>query len=495
MGYRVVGERDLEDEMDIDGYIDMAIGKSPSPDHVNTEEMDRPATPPPPTPPVDKSLDLMVVDAPPPQTENVIDDRIDRLPPSASITRSGDDHDRPMTPPLPESPTRSNDALHPLETKNDDVSQSSQSAETQTRAYRAAIALLSQTLIGSTAGPGAVEVQASALDPSSAPIIESSESAEVVKQVKVDVPIDIPDLVRQTDVEPDLHLASPGSCEPFIESTAESSEQRQWSKPRWTNAEPIAPHFYVPPIPIQAPAPTPEEQGKKSLLDRMIRPGTVGEERQPNLSGDTSSGGLLGRMGLTSYKPSPGSETPPATVQDAFKDAVSLSATKSPQTEDIKPLAESQIQPQFRPHSNSGHPLSISTSAPISMTKLPSTSSSTIIDPVPADYQALSQISSSFLSILITQSRLSSSPILQNHVIAFTAGHIPLKPKLSELIVVLGGNVVSEGMIRGNPAKVMFVVHPFGWEGYRTRKVNGVSHVGILDFLDLVRARIGGVAA
>jgi hypothetical protein len=80
-------------------------------------------------------------------------------------------------------------------------------------------------------------------------------------------------------------------------------------------------------------------------------------------------------------------------------------------------------------------------------------------------------------------------------VIAFTAGHIPLKPKLSELIVVLGGNVVSEGMIRGNPAKVMFVVHPFGWEGYRTRKVNGVSHVGILDFLDLVGARIGGVAA
>ena len=104
-------------------------------------------------------------------------------------------------------------------------------------------------------------------------------------------------------------------------------------------------------------------------------------------------------------------------------------------------------------------------------------------------HKATIQVSSSILNLLIAQTQLTSPLRLSSYVIAFAAGHIPFKAKLSEFIIALGGVVLEEHQVREMRGR-RYIIHPAGEGGAGT--VDGLEEVDVLSFLAIVGAKIRG---
>jgi hypothetical protein len=102
------------------------------------------------------------------------------------------------------------------------------------------------------------------------------------------------------------------------------------------------------------------------------------------------------------------------------------------------------------------------------------------------------EFTSLLLDITIAQTRSATSQHLASHSIAFTGRPIPFKDKLIELIEGLGGNILDHSQLRALPIGKRYIVHPPGY--VRVGKVNGVEHMDVLAFLELVRDKIRGSA-
>jgi hypothetical protein len=106
-------------------------------------------------------------------------------------------------------------------------------------------------------------------------------------------------------------------------------------------------------------------------------------------------------------------------------------------------------------------------------------------------HKATIQVSSSILNLLIAQTHSTSPLYLSGCVIAFAAGHIPFKAKLSEFIIALGGVVLEDYQVREMRGR-RYIIHPIG-EGDGGMD-DGLEEVDVLGFLEIVGNKIANFA-
>ena len=349
---------------------------------------------------------------------------------------------RPITPPLTDRPPSQypTHSTSPLRTEAEDM------YHTQTEAERAAIALLWRTLTSDTQPTGA--------ESGSAPDAENTQAEDTA------IPTPISERSRSPSVQPERGEDTGTSLLDWVES-------RTGAVPR---EEPeVAKQVSLP-------------SGKmKPLLDRM-KTGTI---LPAQLSSDATAGSdaipVPGTGAQAGSPPVIGLEEQVSTNAEPKADiptdstAATITKFSPPTSSDSRtPLLPTESEPE---HNQEPPP------------PLPTTSNPTTI------HQSTWRVGSSLLNLLIAQSLSISSKPLTGHLVAFTGGHFPYKAKLGELILALGGNVLDQGELRARSGHgARFMIHPVGSlikESKTGKKINGVEHVDILGFLDIIGSKIG----
>lgn len=108
------------------------------------------------------------------------------------------------------------------------------------------------------------------------------------------------------------------------------------------------------------------------------------------------------------------------------------------------------------------------------------------------------KVASSVIDLLLAQLRSATTPqtCLAGAHVFFTAGHIPFRPKLVELVPLLGGrsNSLDETyhpVTPGAPRSSGYFVYPIGWTPGATAKlIPGITQLDVLGFLALVQDKL-----